>query len=437
MDKYIILPLFIVSLLICFYFYYAKAINEKLNRRKQYMGEERIANKYKKHTSMATSACVLAFSVLLVSFLYKAPSHNVLTAFNSQFEYEESFNSLKKLTSNSKAQKLDDNRAVMVSDRLYCVSSNYIIKYDLKKETDKVVLFDEVFSNVYLYNNNKYIILYAEGVKDNKIIVFDENLKQLEEISFNSKVAFINVKSDTINVYFMQDANMSCLVSLKNNNITTSLKYSDIYYNQNIKYASRNIFVHIKITLPTFDIFKVGIALSDINFAYDSGLVYLASNLKTSGLETSVLYLYDEEKMMTTSYKVLGCRIKDVYEEDGRVKIYAQSIKAQVYSVDEKLNLTEDSSKKEEIDLQNIKEEAKRLLNTFGDVSLVDYDDYKIMKHIVLTDGVKNVFFKIDNEGNKVLSKVESCDIFYTNQYLITCDLAKVKSVEIINKLGK
>ena len=141
--------------------------------------------------------------------------------------------------------------------------------------------------------------------------------------------------------------------------------------------------------------------------------------------------------MITRDYKVIPGEVKGfIKDKDIEIVLYNKQLKQ--YLINENIELVESNYEINNDNLNAFKLEARLLLNSFTEPTVIDYDNYNIMKHVIFSDGVREIFIKIDESNNRVYSVVEKeYNLYYTNKYLITGNIEGIIDIQVINNIGK
>lgn len=299
MIKYVILAIFLVMILVTVYYFYANHINNKLNRKKEQIGSFVYKNRYTKYLRTSSICTLVCFCGVLLSFNVKAEDKvSSFVSFKDNIEYDEAFQNVGKLRSESVNLKVNTNFQKVVSDSeaLYLISEGYLVKYVDGNSINTEI--DEAFDRGLLVYNDK-VIVYSNYADYSLINIYDsENLLLVDTIKINYIILDITVNDNFLDVitYGKLNKKLSLKISNKANDY---LEYFESCYLDNSN--NNKLLCHSKINLKSYDVKQFGLFVSDIYYTKENDIIYFSTNANTRvTLDTSVVFSYDvrEQKII-------------------------------------------------------------------------------------------------------------------------------------------
>ena len=444
MIKYIFLTLFIISILTCVYYVYARLLNKKLNNKKLYIGENASRDRYVLKTTLSFSCVVGTFGLFMFS-MFVVPTVSLMNSFVSIDEYNELRESNDKkdyytLMSYSQSENnFDYQYAKATNDNIYVITNDKVIKYDIEKKINKTYVFDSYSNGSSIYVVDNKVIGYVEYNNYSNIFIFDENLNLIENFKINSLLKYITINNNILNVITNIDFNDDFKI-INSKNVVDLLEYNELEFN--IKNLS-NIICDTKIDLNTFEINQKGICVNDVNYILNDYLYIITEKHNANNLVINELYQYDLSTQTIINIKDIAGSVIEVNSKLNNINItlnFGDNIYRQYVILynNKKLEVINNSQElnNSDIDLNN------NILNVYCDAfnvngnnaKVIACEDFNIYIYAIIKDNNIYTYLKLTKDYEVVLKeRTNEAYFIYTNKFLITYDYNGVIETKVIN----
>lgn len=327
--EFAILIVLLILIGVTIYYLYATLLNRKLNRKKQYFGENEIKNVYANRLKVFTSSTTM---VILFFVLYIAFSNplRVVNNFSSEEKYQQIMNHMvfesddKNLFLYAREAidriKIEEKYVILEEqDKIYALDDNKLIVMGLSGDREYLECDYPTTNNLKtnIITTSEKIIVYRifyeeQNLKSEICIYHQQDLSLCEKIILNGAIKQALIRHGFLKMFIEQEV----LVSNQRKDLT-SINYT--VRNKTEKTLLKNAYYFdgglikkaltiVKIDLDTYKTKMQTIYLADHFLVINENKAYIISNIPSRNtiFPKSIILAYDLKKMEIVVEKVFG-----------------------------------------------------------------------------------------------------------------------------------
>ncbi len=327
--EFAILIVLLILIGVTIYYLYATLLNRKLNRKKQYFGENEIKNVYANRLKVFTSSTTM---VILFFVLYIAFSNplRVVNNFSSEEKYQQIMNHMvfesddKNLFLYAREAidriKIEEKYVILEEqDKIYALDDNKLIVMGLSGDREYLECDYPTTNNLKtnIITTSEKIIVYRifyeeQNLKSEICIYHQQDLSLCEKIILNGAIKQALIRHGFLKMFMEQEV----LVSNQRKDLT-SINYT--VRNKTEKTLLKNAYYFdgglikkaltiVKIDLDTYKTKMQTIYLADHFLVINENKAYIISNIPSRNtiFPKSIILAYDLKKMEIVVEKVFG-----------------------------------------------------------------------------------------------------------------------------------
>ncbi|MDD3171374.1 MAG: hypothetical protein PHO86_03535 [Bacilli bacterium] len=331
MEIFIII-LLVILIGITVYYGYSALINERLIRKKQYLGIKGLKNVYSSRLKTFTSSTTVV-AMVLFAVMFFPMEREVVLGFGNEENYENVVDSLLFSTDENEIQRLaqiteaklevsQDSKIIETASNIYIVGNDSLMSLNLSQEESAVPYLEFIYdseetSSINVISNEDKVIVYRNCFETSATlgeiyIHRSDNLDLEEKISVNGYIEKLYIEDEYLKVFVRHKIKTSDFSTnqvklfFEKANKQVAADVDDTYYISGgmIKQSMTIARINLESYRTKVETFYT----SDCYLTIDEGKAYLLCNLpsKNTYLPKSIILEYNTNRMKMIGERVFG-----------------------------------------------------------------------------------------------------------------------------------